>query len=72
MRYTPRRVRRSSLLPAVALLLAVFPRVASAQAQDPPRLEFGGYVQIQYENKTEDGVKEVDEVVKIYKDAVGK
>jgi phosphate-selective porin OprO and OprP len=51
-------VRRSCLLPAVGLLLAVFPRFAIAQTQPPPRLEFGGYVQTQYENTTEDGVTE--------------
>ena len=51
-------MRRSCLLPVAALLLALFPRPAIAQTQAPPRLEFGGYVQIQYENKTEDGVTE--------------
>jgi Phosphate-selective porin O and P len=51
-------VRRSCLLPAAGLLLAVVPRLAIAQTQPPPRLEFGGYVQTQYENTTEDGVTE--------------
>lgn len=58
MRYTPPGVRRSCLLPVAALLLAIFPGLATAQTQAPPRLEFGGYVQTQYENKTEDGVTE--------------
>ncbi len=40
------------------LLLVVFPRLAIAQTQTPPRVEFGGYVQTQYENTTEDGVTE--------------
>jgi phosphate-selective porin OprO and OprP len=51
-------VRRSSLWPAVGLLLVFSPRFAIAQTQPPPRLEFGGYVQTQYENTTEDGVTE--------------
>ena len=51
-------MRRPCLLPAAGLLLAVFPRFAIAQTQPPPRLEFGGYVQTQYENTTEDGVTE--------------
>ena len=40
------------------LLLVVFPALAIAQTQSPPRLEFGGYVQTQYENTTEDGTTE--------------
>ena len=55
LRYTPQRVRRSRLLPAAFLLLASFPRLVIAQAQAPPRLEFGGYVQAQYANMTQDG-----------------
>jgi hypothetical protein len=51
-------VRRPCLLPAAGLLLCVFTSVAIAQTQTPPRLEFRGYVQTQYENTTEHGVTE--------------